>query len=99
MTASNECESTDDTVSSEGEQDGTLEILRKNRFFRPHRCNTDDDKLQIRRFVNQFILAVGLSIISLIVFGCAYPSFSVEVLGILGIVIESGQKFQEAHYE
>jgi len=38
--------------------------------------------------------------VALVVLGCFVPSFSVELLGIIGVAVESGQEFEEAitHY-
>lgn len=50
----------------------------------------------IHKAVSWILLAVLLSFIILVVLGCSLPSFSIEVLGLLGLAVESGNRFEEA---
>ena len=63
-------------------------------FSRPHRG--ESDKLVIRRWVNPIIAFGSVVLLVFVVIGCTLPSFSVEVLGIIGIMVESGQGFESA---
>jgi hypothetical protein len=63
-------------------------------FKRPHRG--ESDKLVIRRFVNPMLVALASCCILLVILGCVLPSYSVSAYGIVGILVESGQKFSAA---
>jgi hypothetical protein len=63
-------------------------------FKRPHRG--ESDKLVIRRFVNPMLIALATCCILLVILGCVLPSYSVSAYGIVGILVESGQKFSAA---
>ena len=63
-------------------------------FKRPHRGEAD--KLVIRRVVNPMLVALAICCILLVVLGCVLPSYSVSAYGIVGILVESGQKFSAA---
>jgi Paraquat-inducible protein A len=63
-------------------------------FRRPHRGELD--KLVPRRMVGPGLVFLTISCTVLVVFGCILPSYSVRALGIVGILVESGQKFASA---
>ena len=69
-------------------------ILRKHAFERPHRGSLD--KVKVRRGVSGSLIVVALVVIGLLIAGCIVPSLSVEVLGVLGVAVESGQAFNAA---
>ena len=69
-------------------------ILRKHAFERPHRGSLD--KVKVRRGVSGSLIVVALVVIGLLIAGCIVPSLSVEVLGVLGVAVESGQEFNAA---
>ena len=50
----------------------------------------------VRGSVHWIISAALLSFGILVVCGCALPSFGIEVLGLIGIVVESGNQFEQA---
>ena len=50
----------------------------------------------VRRWVNNVLLVSAFLIAVFVIWGCVWTSFSLEVLGILGIAVESGQEFQQA---
>jgi hypothetical protein len=52
--------------------------------------------LKTRPWVNKFLVCTGIILAILVIIGCVLPSFSLEVLGIVGVLVESGQKFEEA---
>ena len=65
-----------------------------------HRFDRDGIKkgisLHVRSWVNYAIVVLAVVFIILVICGCAIPSFSLEVLGIIGLVVESGQDFKQA---
>ena len=63
-------------------------------FKRPHRG--DSDKLVTRRIVNPMLIALASCCIILVILGCVLPSYSVSAYGIVGVLVESGQKFSAA---
>eukprot|EP00980_Cylindrotheca_fusiformis_P014865 scaffold4056_cov115-Cylindrotheca_fusiformis.AAC.9 len=68
--------------------------LRKHRFGRPHRGETE--KLIVRSWVDKLLFVGTLLLIVAVIIGCSVPSFSLEILGIIGVAVESGQDFQDA---
>jgi uncharacterized paraquat-inducible protein A len=73
------------------------EELRKHSFGRPHRG--ESEKVVVRRGMDSVLLAVAASMTLLVVLGCVLPSLSLEVLGIIGVAVESGQGFNDARTE
>jgi hypothetical protein len=71
-----------------------VERLCDHSFCRPHRG--ESDKLVPRRHVNTTLVIVVAFLSSMIVAGCVVPTYSIDVLGIVGILVESGQQFNEA---
>ena len=88
----------DDQIKSPGSNcdhiDDTKDCLRTHAFSRPHRG--ESDKLRARSWVSKCLVAVAALLSLLILLGCFLSSFSLEVLGILGVVVESGQQFKQA---
>jgi hypothetical protein len=68
--------------------------LREHRFSRPHRGETE--KLVVRSGVSSILVFVALCLSVLVIVGCTLPSFSLEILGVVGIVVEAGQQFEDA---
>jgi Paraquat-inducible protein A len=68
--------------------------LCQQAFRRPHRG--DSDKLVPRRIVSPLLVLLATCCCVLVVLGCALPSYSVSALGIVGVLVESGQKFTSA---
>jgi hypothetical protein len=68
--------------------------LHRHQFGRPHRGETE--KLIVRPWVNKGLLASAFCMVLFIIIGCSIPSFSLEILGIIGVAVESGQNFQDA---
>jgi hypothetical protein len=73
------------------------EELHQHSFCRPHRG--EKDTLRIRNRVNSMLIAIAAVLGLLIFFGCVFPSFSFEELGLLGIAVEFGRGFEEAKNE
>ena len=71
--------------------------LCDHKFSRPHRG--EQDRLVRRNGTNIALQVISLGLISLVIVGCVVPSFSLEVLGIIGIFVESGQRFNQARTE
>ena len=69
-------------------------VLRKHQFGRPHRGV--DEKLVVRNWVSYFVIATAASLAILVVLGCVLPSFSLDILGLIGVAVESGQNFEAA---
>ena len=63
-------------------------------FKRPHRGDTD--KLVARRIVSPMLVFLAIFCIVLIIVGCIMPTYSVSAYGIVGVLVESGQKFSAA---
>jgi Paraquat-inducible protein A len=74
-----------------------VERLYQHTFSRPHRG--ESDKLTTRRWVSAMLIATGFALSIFVLVGCIIPSFSVEVLGMIGIMVESGQGFRQATKE
>jgi hypothetical protein len=68
--------------------------LHKHHFGRPHRGETE--KLVVCSGVNALLWIIALCLVVLVVVGCVVPSFSLEILGIIGVAVESGQGFEDA---
>lgn len=69
-------------------------LLRTHHFGRPHRG--EEEKLKVRTWANYVLIFFAFSMIACIIAGCVFPSFSVEIFGLLGIAVESGQEFRDA---
>ena len=82
------------TVDDESSNNNKYIILRTHAFSRPHRDSKE--KLFIRNWVSYAMILVAISLSVLAIVGCVLPSFSVEILGMIGIAVESGQQEFEA---
>jgi hypothetical protein len=82
--------------SHESIDDTTLQKVRLHRhqFGRPHRGETE--KLIVRPWVDKLLLVGTFCLILSVIIGCSVPSFSLEILGIIGVAVESGQNFEDA---
>jgi Paraquat-inducible protein A len=74
--------------------DTRKDALKDQAFSRPHRG--EKDLLGVRPGVNEGLLTAVALLFVLTISGCALPCFSVDILGILGIAVQSGQDFQPA---
>jgi hypothetical protein len=68
--------------------------LRQHQFSRPHRGETE--KLVVPRLINNGLVFAVFSMVVLVILGCTIPSFSLEILGLIGVAVESGQGFEDA---
>lgn len=94
--ASDEKHQLENTVVDQRTND-VMEVLHRHAFQRPHRGEAD--KLVVRQFVNPMLLAFFLCTAGLVVAGCLLPSYSLDILGLVGVLVESGQDFQAAKTE
>jgi Paraquat-inducible protein A len=83
-----------EVVASSLLSDSPTERLYQHTYSRPHRG--ESDKLTTRRGVNTMLIVTGFALSILVLVGCIIPSFSLEVLGMVGIMVESGHGFNEA---
>lgn len=69
--------------------------------LRNHNYMLDYEASSKRAIVNSWahwmLLASLASLAILVILGCALPSFSIEILGLLGLAVESGNQFEQAH--
>jgi Paraquat-inducible protein A len=66
-------------------------------FSRPHRG--ESDKLVSRPVVNPLLYLLAMSSAAFVVVGCIVPTFSLNKLGIIGLLMEAGQSFDAAYNE
>jgi len=72
----------------------TQEKLCTHRFKLDYEASTR--RAILRKRIGWVLLAVLLSFIVLVICGCSLPSFNIEILGIVGLAVESGNEFKEA---
>jgi hypothetical protein len=70
------------------------ESLCSHAFARPHRG--ENDRLLPRCFATPFLCFTGIVLCLCVILGCVLPSFTVDLLGIIGVAVEAGQGFAEA---
>lgn len=69
-------------------------LLRNHQFGRPHRG--DSEKLVVRNWVGYAVILTACCLAVCAIIGCVLPSFSLDVLGLIGVAVESGQGFEDA---
>lgn len=69
-------------------------VLRENVFSRDE--SEEGKGLMIKRGVTTSIVILSLTASALVCCGCAFDTFQFENFGLLGVLIESGQNFEEA---
>ena len=74
--------------------DNTPEKLRSHDFKLDYEASSK--RAIVRRSVHWILSAALLLLMILVVCGCALPSFGIEVLGIVGLAVESGNQFEQA---
>jgi hypothetical protein len=70
------------------------ESLAQHAYARPHRG--ENERLVARSLTTPFLVITGVLLGLLMVLGCALPSFSLELFGIVAVFVEAGQRFNEA---
>lgn len=71
------------------------EALRSHEFTLDYEAS--HARAAVRKGVNWVLMASLLSFVALVICGCVLPSFSIEVLGLVGLAVESGNQFEQAH--
>ena len=86
--------STDDDSITGYRMDANKTAPHQHRYGRPHRGETD--KLVVKPWVNKALLLCSLCLFASFAYGSVATSFSLEILGIIGVAVESGQNFADA---
>jgi uncharacterized membrane protein len=81
-------------LKNEDANNDEKECLHDHQFSRPHRV--EDERLVARTWINKSLWIASFCLVSLVIIGCTLPSFSLEILGIIGVAVESGQGFEDA---
>ena len=71
------------------------ERLRDYKFQLDYEASSK--RATVKNWVHWVLVATLASFVILVILGCALPSFSIEILGLLGLAVESGQEFEQAH--
>ena len=81
-------------VGIKKKEDASLTLLWAHHFTDPH---FETNKTVVaKKWVSTAILGSSLVVTVFCILGLLFPSFSVELLGIIGVAVESGQEFEEA---
>mmetsp|Transcript_54468 Transcript_54468/g.61620 ORF Transcript_54468/g.61620 Transcript_54468/m.61620 type:complete len:608 (+) Transcript_54468:14-1837(+) len=78
----------------EGEGDRTKYLLWKQDFRRPH--SAMNRSVVVRTWVHPAMILLSILLAMVVIAGCILPTFSIEILGVIGVAVESGQQFEEA---
>jgi len=91
--------SVDLSLQSDNSIDDSIqrEALRKHKFSRPHRGETE--RLVTRKGINAALWIGVFCMAIFIIVGCSIPSFSLENYGLVGVAVEFGQDFESATTE
>ena len=73
------------------------ERLFEHAFTRPHRG--ESDKLISRSVVKPLLYFLAILSSAFVVVGCIVPTYSLNQLGIIGLLVEAGQSFNAAYKE
>lgn len=84
---------TDASLSTEDSE----EKLCEHQFERPHRA--EDETLVVRTYVDRLVTFMTVSTVGLVIAGCSVSSYGVDILGVVGLLVESGQEFSQAVFE
>lgn len=86
--------STTNSLESEDPEDAARkDKLCEHAFVRPH---SNNHRLVARGYVNPLLVFVAVALSALLLAGCILPSFSLEIMGILGVLVESGNGWNQA---
>lgn len=69
--------------------------LRDHNFMLDYEASSK--RAVVKLWLHWVLLAALVSLAILVILGCALPSFSIEILGLLGLAVESGNQFEQAH--
>jgi len=87
------CSTEDDSVTGYPKEETKI-APHQHRFGRPHRGETD--KLVVKPWVNKALLFCSICLFASVAYSSVATSFSLEILGIIGVAVESGQNFAAA---
>lgn len=82
------------TLSSESQN--ARESLRAHRFKLDYEASTEH--AVVRKWVSSALLVALVAFTLLVMLGCSLPSFDIDILGLLGIAVESSNGFEQASY-
>lgn len=84
-----------DEVETENNRKASETIaLCRHQYSRLHR--EDNSKIVVRNWVNKALLLAAMCIATFVAVGCIVSSFSLDIFGVIGVAVESGQGFQDA---
>jgi len=92
-----ECERAQPQASESKPEAGSHQekiILKAHSFSDPYLAS--NEKLTIKNWVGYAIIVLSVCMSVLLIVGSFIPSFSIEILGIIGVAVESGQNFEDA---
>ncbi|KAL3789345.1 hypothetical protein HJC23_006499 [Cyclotella cryptica] len=69
-------------------------MLRKHSFMLDYEASSK--RAVVKDWVSWLLLTVLVLLAVLVTLGCSLPSFSIEILGLLGLAVESGNEFNQA---
>ena len=70
------------------------EYLKAHEFKQDYEASSK--RLIVKKNVNWILLAAFISFAILVISGCVLPSFGIEVFGLVGLAVESGNQFEQA---
>ncbi|KAL7530846.1 hypothetical protein ACHAXR_010146, partial [Thalassiosira sp. AJA248-18] len=74
--------------------DNSPEKLKSHSFRLDYEASSR--RAVVRRSAHWIISAALLSLMLLVICGCALPSFGIDVVGLVGLAVESGNQFEQA---
>lgn len=85
------------SINDEGlSQEGSYRLC-DHAFARPHRGETE--RLVQKAWVSKGLIGTVACLSVLVIVGCSVPAYSLDILGIVGLLVESGQRFTQATSE
>jgi hypothetical protein len=80
-------------IEDSGSEEG-LGTIREHHFMLDYEASTK--RAVIKKWVSAVLALLLSALVVLIICGCSIPSFSIESVGLLGLVVESMNEFREA---
>ena len=80
-------------ITSSDETETLSAALREHQFKLDYEASTK--RATVRKSSEWVLCAALLAFVALVICGCVLPSFSIEMLGLVGLAVESGKQFQE----
>ncbi|KAL7427314.1 hypothetical protein ACHAXH_001630 [Discostella pseudostelligera] len=72
----------------------TKEVLRSHQYTLDYEAS--NKRVVVERRIDWVLSGIVLALTILVICGCAFSSFSIEVFGLVGLAVESGNQFKEA---